>query len=111
MMVKSNRLIKWNSNRVKDLIKPPCIPGQIALKTKDKSHEILEWCSNRWTLVDSSDDHDSEDEVASVDNEMANFLASKKVVHGTNSQLEQWKKIYENDDYDFDPYDDGLGYF
>ncbi|GJU21121.1 hypothetical protein Tco_1154463 [Tanacetum coccineum] len=30
------------------------------------------------TKVDSSGDHDSEDEVASVDNNMANFLASKK---------------------------------
>ncbi|GKF20984.1 hypothetical protein Tco_0069622 [Tanacetum coccineum] len=32
--------------------------------------------------VDSSGDHDSEDEVESVDNEMANFLASKKVDYG-----------------------------
>ncbi|GKD98305.1 hypothetical protein Tco_1382202, partial [Tanacetum coccineum] len=58
--------------------------------------------------VDSSGDHDSEDEVASVDNEMANFLASKKVGYGTNSLLEQWKETYENDDYDFDPYDDDM---
>ncbi|GKG34058.1 hypothetical protein Tco_0434217, partial [Tanacetum coccineum] len=56
--------------------------------------------------VDSSGDHDSDDEVASVDNDMANFLASKKVGYGTNSLLEQWKESYENDDYDFDPYDD-----
>ncbi|GJW71741.1 putative RNA-directed DNA polymerase [Tanacetum coccineum] len=39
--------------------------------------------------VDSSDDHDSEDEVESVDNEMASFFASKKVDCGTNSLLEQ----------------------
>ncbi|GJY20408.1 gag-pol polyprotein [Tanacetum coccineum] len=58
--------------------------------------------------VDSSGDHDSEDEVASVDNEMVNFLASKKVGYGTNSLLEQWKETYENDDYDFDPYDDDM---
>ncbi|GJV47863.1 hypothetical protein Tco_1438075 [Tanacetum coccineum] len=32
--------------------------------------------------VDSSGDHNSEDEVASVDNEMTNFLASKKVGYG-----------------------------
>nr|GEV25152.1 hypothetical protein [Tanacetum cinerariifolium] len=58
--------------------------------------------------VDSSGDHDSKDEVASVDNEMAKFLASKKVGHATNSLLEQWKKNNENDDYDFDPYDDDM---
>ncbi|GKB80780.1 hypothetical protein Tco_0947675 [Tanacetum coccineum] len=39
--------------------------------------------------VDSSGDHDSEDEVESVDNKMASFLASKKVGYGTNSLLEQ----------------------
>ncbi|GJT83229.1 hypothetical protein Tco_1057571, partial [Tanacetum coccineum] len=60
------------------------------------------------TKVDSLGDHDSEDEVESVDNEMANFLASKKVGYGTNSLLEQWKKTYENDDYDFNPYDDNM---
>ncbi|GJZ65495.1 beta-caryophyllene synthase [Tanacetum coccineum] len=58
--------------------------------------------------VDCSGDHDSEDEVALVDNEMANFLASKKVGYGTNSLLEQWKETYENDDYDFGPYDDAM---
>ncbi|GJU58812.1 hypothetical protein Tco_1236578 [Tanacetum coccineum] len=58
--------------------------------------------------VDSSGDYDSEDKVASVDNEMANFLASKKVGYGTNSLLEQWKETYGNDDYDFDPYDDDM---
>ncbi|GKA88773.1 hypothetical protein Tco_0810537 [Tanacetum coccineum] len=58
--------------------------------------------------VDSSGDHDSEDEVASVDNEMENFLASKKVGYGTNRLLEQWKETYENDYYDFDPYDDDM---
>nr|GEW80057.1 reverse transcriptase domain-containing protein [Tanacetum cinerariifolium] len=56
--------------------------------------------------VDSSGDYDSDDEVASVDNEMSNFLASKKVGYGTNSLLEQWNETYENDDYDFDRYDD-----
>ncbi|GKC20766.1 hypothetical protein Tco_1022916 [Tanacetum coccineum] len=39
--------------------------------------------------VDSLSDHDSEDEVASVDNEMVSFLASKKVGYGNNSLLEQ----------------------
>ncbi|GJU15739.1 reverse transcriptase domain-containing protein [Tanacetum coccineum] len=58
--------------------------------------------------VDSSGDHDSEDEVASVDNEMASFLTSKKVGYGTNSLLEQWKETYENADYDYDTYDDDM---
>ncbi|GJU59709.1 hypothetical protein Tco_1237475 [Tanacetum coccineum] len=53
--------------------------------------------------VDSSGDHDSEDEIASVDNDMANFLASKKDGYGNNSLLEQWKETYVNGDYDFDP--------
>ncbi|GJT69518.1 hypothetical protein Tco_1028804 [Tanacetum coccineum] len=60
------------------------------------------------TNVDYSGDHDSEVEVASVDNNMANFLASKKVGYGTNSLLEQWKESYVNSDYNFDPYDDGM---
>ncbi|GKB92975.1 hypothetical protein Tco_0979112 [Tanacetum coccineum] len=58
--------------------------------------------------VDSSGDHDSEDEVELVDNELASFLASKKVGCGTNSLLEQWKKTYENSDYDYDPYNDDM---
>ncbi|GJT02624.1 probable arabinosyltransferase ARAD1 [Tanacetum coccineum] len=45
--------------------------------------------------VESSGDYDSEDGVASVDNEMASFLA-KNDAYGTNSLLEQWKKCYEN---------------
>ncbi|GJZ78021.1 hypothetical protein Tco_0642693 [Tanacetum coccineum] len=56
--------------------------------------------------VYSLGDHDNEDEVEPVDNEMVNFLASKKVDYGTNSLLEQWKKTYENADYDYDIYDD-----
>ncbi|GJY04965.1 copia protein [Tanacetum coccineum] len=48
--------------------------------------------------VDSLGDHDSEDEVTSVDNDMANFLALKKVRYGTNSLLEQWKESYMNGD-------------
>nr|GEV08095.1 ADP,ATP carrier protein 1, mitochondrial-like [Tanacetum cinerariifolium] len=39
--------------------------------------------------IDNSSDHDSEDEVEPVDNEMANFLVSKRVDYGTNSLLEQ----------------------
>ncbi|GKD31890.1 hypothetical protein Tco_1242668, partial [Tanacetum coccineum] len=58
--------------------------------------------------VDSSGDHDSEDEVKLVDNEMASFRASKKVGYGSISLPKQWKKTYENDDYDYDPYNDDL---
>ncbi|GKA22281.1 reverse transcriptase domain-containing protein [Tanacetum coccineum] len=37
--------------------------------------------------VDSLDDHDSEDEVASVENDMTNFLASNKGGYGTNGDV------------------------
>ncbi|GKA71660.1 putative reverse transcriptase domain-containing protein [Tanacetum coccineum] len=57
--------------------------------------------------VISSGDYDIEDEVASVDNEMASFLA-KKDGYGTQSLLEQWKDSYENDDYEYDPCDDDM---
>ncbi|GKB70503.1 rice salt sensitive 3-like protein [Tanacetum coccineum] len=53
-----------------------------------------------------SDNHDSEDEVESVDNDMAHFMASEMVGFGNNSLLEQWRDTYENVDYDYDPYDD-----
>nr|GEU99008.1 hypothetical protein [Tanacetum cinerariifolium] len=49
----------------------------------------------------------SEDEVALVDNEIANFLA-KKDGYDTQSLLEQWTESYENDDYRYDPYDDDM---
>nr|GEX05153.1 hypothetical protein [Tanacetum cinerariifolium]GEX16217.1 hypothetical protein [Tanacetum cinerariifolium]GEX97762.1 hypothetical protein [Tanacetum cinerariifolium] len=39
--------------------------------------------------VDYLGDHDSEDEVASTDNDMTNFLASEKVGYGDKSMLEQ----------------------
>nr|GEU98762.1 integrase, catalytic region, zinc finger, CCHC-type, peptidase aspartic, catalytic [Tanacetum cinerariifolium] len=58
--------------------------------------------------VDSSSNYDSKDEVASVDNEMESFLASKKVGYGTNSLLEQWKETYEKVEYYYDQYDDDL---
>ncbi|GKE50654.1 hypothetical protein Tco_1481912 [Tanacetum coccineum] len=53
-------------------------------------------------------DHDSEDEVESVDNDMAHFLASERIGFGTNSLLEQWRDTYKNADYDYDPYDDNM---
>ncbi|GJS45967.1 reverse transcriptase domain-containing protein [Tanacetum coccineum] len=48
------------------------------------------------TRVDSSGGHDSDDKIASVDNDMANFLASKDIGYGINSLLKQWKESYEN---------------
>ncbi|GKA20009.1 hypothetical protein Tco_0699924 [Tanacetum coccineum] len=50
----------------------------------------------------------SEDEVASVDNDMARSMASEKVGYGTTSLLEQWKDSYDNGDYDDDPHDDDM---
>ncbi|GJX85157.1 reverse transcriptase domain-containing protein [Tanacetum coccineum] len=57
--------------------------------------------------VASSCEYDSEDEVALVDNKMANFLA-KKDGYGTQSLLKQWTESYENADYGYDPYDDDM---
>ncbi|GJW78227.1 hypothetical protein Tco_0139909 [Tanacetum coccineum] len=56
----------------------------------------------------SSGAHNSEDEVASVNNDMADFLVSKDVGYGTNSLLEQWKESYGNEEYDYDPYNDDM---
>ncbi|GJW47069.1 hypothetical protein Tco_0078715 [Tanacetum coccineum] len=50
---------------------------------------------------------DIEDEVAPMDNEMANFLA-KKDGFGAQILLEQWTESYENDDYGYDSYDDDM---
>ncbi|GJX56868.1 retrotransposon protein, putative, ty1-copia subclass [Tanacetum coccineum] len=60
--------------------------------------------------IDYLDDHDSEDAVEPVDNDMENFLASKpsRVGYGTNSFLEQYRETYGNAKYDYDPYDDDL---
>ncbi|GKC53948.1 retrotransposon protein, putative, ty1-copia subclass [Tanacetum coccineum] len=58
--------------------------------------------------VDYPGDHDSNDEVCSVDNDMARSMATKTVGFGTKSLLEQWTDSYVNDDYDEDPYDDDM---
>ncbi|GJR13545.1 putative reverse transcriptase domain-containing protein [Tanacetum coccineum] len=57
--------------------------------------------------VASSGDYDSKDEVASIDNDMAKFLA-KEDGYGTQSLLEQWTESYKNSDYGYDPYDDDM---
>ncbi|GKA45461.1 hypothetical protein Tco_0738257 [Tanacetum coccineum] len=53
-------------------------------------------------------EYDSENEVASVDNDMTHSLTSKKVGFGTQSLLEQWRDSYGNGDYDDNPYDDDM---
>ncbi|GJS80859.1 hypothetical protein Tco_0747400 [Tanacetum coccineum] len=58
--------------------------------------------------IDYPIDHDSEDEVASVDNDTARSMASERVGFGTNSLLEQWRDTFKNGDYDYDPYDDDM---
>ncbi|GJV78144.1 hypothetical protein Tco_1509728 [Tanacetum coccineum] len=58
--------------------------------------------------VDYPSDHDSDDEVEPVANEMKSFLAYERVGFGTNSLLEQWRETYENADYDYDPYDNDM---
>nr|GEY45881.1 hypothetical protein [Tanacetum cinerariifolium] len=72
----STTLIVEKINKMKRLI----IDGMATLV--DDDGKLL-------TMVVSSSDHDSEDEVASVDNDMANFLASNDVGYGTDSLLEQ----------------------
>ncbi|GJQ93443.1 hypothetical protein Tco_0004582 [Tanacetum coccineum] len=58
--------------------------------------------------VEYPGDHDSEDEVAPVDNDMARDLAFERTGFGTQSLLEQWRDSYANGDYDEDPYDDDM---
>nr|GEV76928.1 hypothetical protein [Tanacetum cinerariifolium] len=59
-------------------------------------------------MVDYRCDHDSEDEVKPIDNEIDDFLASERVGFGTNSLLKQWMDTCENVDYDYDPFDDNM---
>nr|GEZ25508.1 hypothetical protein [Tanacetum cinerariifolium]GEZ26621.1 hypothetical protein [Tanacetum cinerariifolium] len=81
--------------KFKDLL----IDGQAILVDED---------GNPLKKVECPGDHDSEDEVASVDNDMAGFLSSEKTGFGTHSLLKQWRDSYGNGDYDEDPYDDDM---
>ncbi|GJR36188.1 hypothetical protein Tco_1211872 [Tanacetum coccineum] len=84
--------------------------------TKEKLEKLI--IDGKVTLVDDDGkpqkkvnylgDHDSDDEVESLDNDMACSMASEKVGFGTKSLLEQWKDSYDNGDYDEDPYDDDM---
>ncbi|GJS35027.1 retrotransposon protein, putative, ty1-copia subclass [Tanacetum coccineum] len=72
--------------------------GQAILVDKD---------GNLLKKVEFPGEYDSEDEVASVDNDMARFMAYERGF-GTQSLLEQWSDSYDNGDYDDDPYDDDM---
>ncbi|GJZ40792.1 hypothetical protein Tco_0587678 [Tanacetum coccineum] len=58
--------------------------------------------------VDYPGDHDSDDEVCLVDNDMTRSMATETVGFGTKSLPEQWTDSYVNGDYDEDPYDDDM---
>ncbi|GJR05506.1 retrotransposon protein, putative, ty1-copia subclass [Tanacetum coccineum] len=89
-----------------------------ALNSVDNDMDLELLTSGKATLVDEADnplkkiefldDYDSEDEVASIDNDMARSMASERVGFGTQSLLEQWMDSYGNGDYDEDPYDDDM---
>ncbi|GKD84031.1 hypothetical protein Tco_1350870, partial [Tanacetum coccineum] len=53
-------------------------------------------------------DYDSEDKIASVDNDMARSMALERVGFGTQSLQEQWRDSYGNGDYYDDLYDDDM---
>ncbi|GJR97523.1 retrotransposon protein, putative, ty1-copia subclass [Tanacetum coccineum] len=77
------------------------------LLTRGKA-TLVDKAGNPLKKVEFPDDYDSEDEVASVDNDMTHFMASKRVGFGTQSLLEQWRDSYGNGDYDEDSYDDDM---
>ncbi|GJV46548.1 putative RNA-directed DNA polymerase [Tanacetum coccineum] len=77
----STTLIIENINKMERLI----IDGKVIL-VDDKGKPLKQ--------VDSLGDYDSEDEVASVDSDMTNFLASGKVRYDTHSLLEQWTDFF-----------------
>nr|GEW18085.1 ribonuclease H-like domain-containing protein [Tanacetum cinerariifolium] len=69
---------------------------------------LVDEAGNPLKKVECPSDYDSEDEVASVENDMARSIASERVGFGTQSLLEQWMDSYGNGDYDEDPYDDDI---
>ncbi|GJR18761.1 hypothetical protein Tco_0967288 [Tanacetum coccineum] len=69
---------------------------------------LVNKAGNPLKKVEFSGEYDSEDEVASVDNDMARSMASEMVGFVTQSLLEQWRDSYGNGDYDDDPYDDDI---
>ncbi|GJS41233.1 hypothetical protein Tco_0566276 [Tanacetum coccineum] len=69
---------------------------------------LVDEVGNLLKRVEYPGDYDSEDEVSSVDNDMARSMASERVGFDTQSLLEQWRDSYGNGDYDEDPYDDDI---
>ncbi|GJS09632.1 RNA-directed DNA polymerase, eukaryota, reverse transcriptase zinc-binding domain protein [Tanacetum coccineum] len=69
---------------------------------------LVDEAGNPLKKVEFPSDYDSEDDVASVDNDMARSLASERVGFGTQILLEQWRDSYGNGDYEIDPYDDDM---
>ncbi|GJU23942.1 UBN2 domain-containing protein [Tanacetum coccineum] len=69
---------------------------------------LVDEAGNPLKKVEFLGDYDSEDEVASVDNDMARSMASEMVGFGTQSLVKQWRDSYGNDDYDEDPCDDDM---
>ncbi|GKA25302.1 hypothetical protein Tco_0711411 [Tanacetum coccineum] len=69
---------------------------------------LVDKAGNPLKKVEFLGEYDSEDEVASVDNDMARSMAYERVGFGTQSLLEQWRDSYGNGDYDDDPYDDDM---
>ncbi|GJY64280.1 hypothetical protein Tco_0465740 [Tanacetum coccineum] len=69
---------------------------------------LVDKAGNPLKKVEFSGEYESEDEIASVYNDMARSMANEKVGFGTQSLLEQRKDSYGNGDYDDDPYDDDM---
>nr|GEV51491.1 hypothetical protein [Tanacetum cinerariifolium] len=69
---------------------------------------IMDEAGNLIKKFEYLSDHDSEDEVASVNNDMACSLASEKTGFDTQILLEQWRDSYGNGNYDEDPYDEDM---
>ncbi|GJR65100.1 RNA-directed DNA polymerase, eukaryota, reverse transcriptase zinc-binding domain protein [Tanacetum coccineum] len=69
---------------------------------------LVEKAGNPLKKVEFLGEYDSEDEVASVDNDMARSMTFERVRFGTQSLLEQWKDSYGNGDYDDDLYDNDM---
>ncbi|GKC04198.1 hypothetical protein Tco_0995808 [Tanacetum coccineum] len=61
---------------------------------------LVDKAGNPLKKVKYQGDYDSEDEVASVDNDMARSMSSESIGFGTQSLLEQWRDSYGNGDYD-----------
>ncbi|GJU37406.1 retrotransposon protein, putative, ty1-copia subclass [Tanacetum coccineum] len=69
---------------------------------------LVDKAGNPLKKVKFAGEYKSEDEFASVDNDMDRSIAYERVGFGSQSLLEQWRDWYGNGDYDDDPYDDDI---